>query len=38
MTRIKADHGDRGDGDYRDEDGDYEDVGGDQEVRGRPGC
>ena len=38
MTRIKADHGDRGDGDYRDEDGDYEDVGGDQEVGGRPGC
>ena len=25
MTRIKADHGDRGDGDYCDEDGDYED-------------
>ena len=38
MTRIKADHGDREDGDYCDEDGDYEDVGGDQEVGGRPGC
>ena len=38
MTGIKADHGDHGDGDYRDEDGDYEDVGGDQEVGGRPGC
>ena len=38
MTRLKADHGDRGDRDYRDEDGDYEDVGGDQEVGGRPGC